>query len=144
MKTLFQRTFNIEDAKQIVRILHPDITGVQLAGIKMYAQYTWMVISFGAGSYGKIDIGINNHDQQGLWGDWVTKKHILEHLKQDKIRWRIWRMSLDRSYNKYKEDSQTAGIYPYEDRLNGKAYDILYSKYSLPTVEEFYNYYYSD
>lgn len=98
--------------------------------LKIYAHYTWVTIS----GYG-IDFAIDNHNTDSkLSGAGITKQHIQDAIDNATMKIRIWKMVLDIDYKQ--------GFTPYE-------YSSIIKEFTdfgvtLPSVDEFYDNYYSN
>ena len=83
----------------------------------------------------EIDMGINNHNSTGLWGNWVRENHVKEALKSGNIKYYTWNFSY----------SYGAGVkLTAEQQQYIQDYLIKQQNIPLPTVKEFLDYYYSD
>lgn len=136
MITLMQNTLKKSHLIELCRLLHPDLTDIELERLKYSRQYSWVTVDFKA--EGKhISFGLDNHSQSpyhSLWGNRVSKKDIEHALKHKRISTRVWRFKLDSLCN-----NPTADPMQNEGVLNWIKHNI-----QPPTVDEFYNYYYSD
>lgn len=145
MKTKFQQDIKKEDLVAVTKMLHPELDiNVIEQRIKYNTSYTWVVVEFRVKKYGSIDFAISNHDQKigGLSGDGITKVHIKKALQSGNIYFRCWRMTCDKLYDK---DATGREIFhnQYEPAIL-EVQKYMSERYELPTVDEFYNNYYTD
>lgn len=130
MRTHFQKTAKRELLMEIVKFFHPNIPQESLEKIQWHTKYSWVCIEFSAKNYGKISLGINNHETSPIvWGP-ISKEMTHNFFESDRIKYRIWRFVDDCLFK--TDDIQ-------EDRNT-----VFFGQIPQPTEEEFYDYYMKD
>lgn len=145
--TLFQQSMTVEDMIYCVKLAHPDLDSElvkkafwdpkkkQMA-TRCPGPYTWCSFQHKFKGYGYVNICIDNHRNHTLWGPNVTKAQIKRALDAGEIGWRAWRITIDRRYKDFDSDKADTAMAEIVSYVSGI--------YQLPSVDEFYDYYYED
>lgn len=138
-KTQFQRDFKRKDAIEIVKIWHPELSIERIEKCIKYGpgSYCWCEINFGAGDYGKVQLGLSNYNCHTLWGP-VSRERMIEAKALGEIKFHVWRFSMDKLSDNEKYGS------PERKLLEEKSEQYLLKHYKIMPIDEFFNQYYED
>lgn len=149
MASKFQQQLpkDIDTLWEIVKIWHPEIPdtwetkrsgimSVKENKLNPYCKYSWVCIDFRLAGYGQVSIGIDNGNNYSLYGPRTTKDDIRQAMAKGLITIRTWRFSLDKLSR--EDESQ-------DEVNNQRTTELLKQKgYTIQSVDEFFDDYYSD
>jgi len=143
MVTELQRKFKLEHAKYIVSYLFPEFANeIDDFKFTITNKYCWVCINARKPKV-FIDMAVDNHSQVNhtLWGDRITKGMMQTALETGQIYFHFWNFVGSHGHSGFSEGH---GRNPTKEQREHLTEYLNKQGITLPTVEEFYSYYYKD